>query len=118
VEHQRQRAIKGLPAFHMRIGIHTGNVIGGIVGLHKFAFDIWGDAVNIAARMENSGEVGRVNISSDTYERIKDLKEFTFIPRGMVQTKGKGRLQMYFVSLLDPQSIPITGETDTAIIRV
>ncbi|WP_111684905.1 adenylate/guanylate cyclase domain-containing protein [Winogradskyella tangerina] len=84
--------------FEMRLGIHTGPVVAGIVGVKKFQYDIWGDTVNTAARMESSGEVGKVNISEDTYQLIKDDKDFTFEHRGMIKAKGKGEINMYFVS--------------------
>jgi len=83
----------------MRAGIHTGVVVAGIAGVKKFHYDIWGDAVNTASRMESSGEVGRVNISEATYELIRDEAMFQFQSRGKVQAKGKGEMGMYFVSL-------------------
>jgi len=86
----------GLPAFEMRAGIHTGHVVAGIVGVKKFQYDIWGDAVNTASRLESNGQVGKVNISKSTYELIKDDKAFVFESRGKVDTKGKGELEMYF----------------------
>lgn len=98
---QRRRTDRlsaGLPAFEMRVGIHSGPVIAGIVGVRKFAYDIWGDTVNTAARMESSGEIGRVNISATTYAQVKDLAGFRFDARGMVGAKNKGDLEMYFVS--------------------
>ena len=87
----------GLPAFCMRVGIHTGPVVAGIVGLKKFAFDIWGDAVNTACSMERSGEEGKVNISVATYDLVKDEPGLSFTSRGKVQAKGKGEMEMYFV---------------------
>jgi adenylate cyclase len=63
----------------------------------KFAYDIWGDTVNTASRMESSGEVGQVNISEATYELVKNEPGLTFTPRGKVQAKGKGEMEMYFV---------------------
>jgi adenylate cyclase len=88
----------GKPAFEMRVGIHTGPVVAGIVGVKKFQYDIWGDTVNTAARMESSGEVARVNISQVTYELLKDYADFTFESRGKIEAKGKGMIEMYFVS--------------------
>lgn len=85
----------GQPYFEIRIGIHTGPVIAGIVGVKKFAYDIWGDTVNTASRMESSGEVGQVNISGTTYELVKD--KFTCTHRGKITAKGKGEIDMYFV---------------------
>ena len=88
----------GLPYFEIRIGVHTGPVVAGIVGVKKFQYDIWGDTVNIANRMESSGEVGKVNVSQSTYELLKDRTEFTFASRGKIEVKGKGEIEMYFVS--------------------
>lgn len=67
------------------------------MGVKKFLYDIWGDTVNTASRMESSGEVGQVNISEATYALVKDEPGITFTPRGKVQAKGKGELVMYFV---------------------
>lgn len=83
------------PIFEVRIGIHTGNVVAGIVGLKKFAYDIWGDTVNVAARMESSSEAGKVNISGATYELVKDHFKCTY--RGKIKAKNKGEVDMYFV---------------------
>ena len=84
--------------FEMRLGIHTGPVVAGIVGVKKFQYDIWGDTVNTAARIESSGAVGQVNISQHTYELLQDNKKFTFTHRGKIQAKGKGKIDMYFVT--------------------
>lgn len=79
----------------VRVGVHTGSVVAGIVGTRKFQYDIWGDAVNTASRMESSGEPGKVNISHSTYEQVKDKFKCTY--RGEIEAKGKGKINMYFV---------------------
>ena len=95
IEQKAERSNKGQTFFELRIGIHTGIVIAGIVGIKKFAYDIWGDTVNTASRMENSGEINKVNISGSTYELVKD--KFICTYRGKVKAKHKGEIDMYFV---------------------
>jgi adenylate cyclase len=90
-----EREANGQDYWELRIGIHTGKVIAGVVGKNKFAYDIWGDAVNTASRMESSGAPGKVNISGITYEFVKD--QFNCIYRGKIQAKNKGDIDMYFV---------------------
>ena len=90
------RANKGLTTLQMRVGIHSGAVIAGVVGRKKFAFDIWGDTVNVAARMEAAGEVERVNISAATFELVKNDLNCEY--RGKMKAKNKGEMDMYFVS--------------------
>ena len=85
----------GERTFDIRIGIHSGSVVAGIVGLKKFAYDIWGDTVNTAARMEQNSEAGKINISQTTYELVKD--KFTCEYRGEIDAKGKGQLKMYYI---------------------
>ncbi len=85
----------GIVPFDIRIGINTGTVVAGVVGLNKFAYDIWGDAVNVASRMETMSEPGRINISENTYQLIKEVYECEF--RGNVEVKNKGKMAMYFV---------------------
>ena len=80
----------------LRVGIHTGPVVAGVIGTRKFAFDIWGDTVNIASRMESSGEIGKVNISAYTFDLIR--ADFICEYRGKVDAKGKGGIDMYFVA--------------------
>jgi len=92
-----RRQQKGDKTFDIRIGIHSGNVVAGIVGGIKFAYDIWGDTVNTAARIEQNSLPGHVNLSEKTYELVKDLNNFNFIYRGEIQAKNKGALKMYFV---------------------
>jgi len=90
------KQVQNLPVFEIRIGIHSGPVIAGVVGAKKFAYDIWGDTVNLASRMENSGEAGKINISGATYALVKD--HFSCEYRGKMQAKNKGEVDMYFVS--------------------
>lgn len=85
------------PFFEIRIGVHTGPVVAGIVGVKKFATAIRGDTVKTASRMGSSGAVGEVNISGSTYSLVKDEPGFTFTARGKVLAKGKGEMDMYFV---------------------
>ncbi len=82
--------------FEVRVGIHSGSVVAGVVGVKKFAYDIWGDTVNTAARMEQNSEAGKINISQTTYELVKD--KFTCEYRGEVEVKGKGVMKMYYIS--------------------
>jgi len=93
--HNQARTEKGLPVWGLRVGIHTGPVTAGVVGRKKYAYDIWGNAVNIASRMESNGEVGRVNISEATYSLVKE--EFNCIHRGKISAKNIGEIDMYFV---------------------
>ncbi|MCB9044964.1 MAG: hypothetical protein H6550_02370 [Chitinophagales bacterium] len=85
----------GDKTFEVRIGIHSGEVVAGIVGVKKFAYDIWGDTVNTAARMEQNSEPGKINISETTHELVKH--KFTCTYRGELDAKNKGKLKMYFV---------------------
>ena len=96
-ERGASRSASGYPAFTMRVGLHTGPVIAGVAGTQKLQYDIWGDTVNTASRMESSGEVGKVNISEATYALVKNEEGLRFIPRGRVLAKGKGEMEMYFV---------------------
>jgi len=79
----------------VRIGVHTGSVVAGIVGVKKFAYDIWGDTVNTAARMQQASDPGKINISRATFERVSGTYSCT--PRGLIEVKGKGAMEMYFV---------------------
>lgn len=93
--YNKEREDQGLETFQVRIGIHTGPVVAGVVGTKKFAYDIWGDTVNIASRMESNGEAGKVNISQDTFNLVKE--KFECSPRGKIAMKNRGEMDMYFV---------------------
>ncbi len=94
-KHNRDRELKGLPVWGLRVGVHTGPVTAGVVGRKKYAYDIWGSTVNVASRMESNGEVGKVNISEATYELIKH--KYNCIHRGKISAKNIGEIDMYFV---------------------
>lgn len=97
-----KRSIKhNLVKFDIRVGINTGPVVAGVVGTKKFQYDIWGDTVNIASRMESSGDVGKVNISESTYNSLKKYDVFEFTYRGEIDVKGKGKMAMYFIDYID-----------------
>lgn len=92
----------------LRIGINSGPVVAGVVGTHKFSYDLWGDVVNTASRMESEGVPGSIQISSATHELIKN--DFVCEPRGAVAVKGKGEMQTYFLlSRLSPSTTPSIG---------
>ena len=90
-----RKAHLGDTTFDIRIGINSGSVVAGIVGVKKFAYDIWGDTVNTAARMEQNSDAGKINISETTHELVKDKFDFEY--RGEIFAKGKGMLKMYYV---------------------
>lgn len=92
---KKEKEAKGEIPFEMRIGIHTGPVVAGIVGVKKYAYDIWGDTVNVAARMEQNSVAGKINISGSTYDLVKD--KFSCIYRGKIPAKNKGEIDMFFV---------------------
>ena len=98
VQRHQIKVNKGEAAFEMRVGIHTGPVVAGIVGVKKFQYDIWGDTVNTASRVENHGDVGKVNISEATYALLKGEPDLVFEERGKISVKGKGEMTMYYVS--------------------
>jgi PAS domain S-box-containing protein len=91
-----EKVLRNEPVWELRLGVHTGPVVAGVVGRRKFAYDIWGDTVNIASRMEQNGAVGMINISSNTYEEVKEFFECDH--RGKIEAKNIGKIDMYFVN--------------------
>ena len=107
----RAHRIPGME-WKVRIGIHTGPVIAGVVGINKFAFDIWGDTVNYSSRMESSGQANRINLSERTYSRVKDF--LACEARGKVPTKDHRELDMYFATGILPALLNGTSEVPPA----
>lgn len=89
------------PYWQIRVGVHSGDLVAGVVGSQKFSYDVWGDTVNTASRLESSGEPGRLNISSATQRLVKDFFDCEF--RGKVAAKNKGEIEMYFVNGILPE---------------
>lgn len=87
---------QGLPYWELRLGIHSGPLVAGVIGERRFAYDVWGDTVNTASRMESSGTPGKINISLATYEMVKDYFECEH--RGVIEAKNKGAISMYYVN--------------------
>lgn len=104
---REEKIAEGENYWQCRLGINTGEVIAGVIGKKKFAYDIWGDTVNSASRMESNGEAGKVNISGKTYQLVKDLFEVQY--RGKINAKGKGDVDMYFVLHIKPE-YSVNGE--------
>jgi class 3 adenylate cyclase len=88
------------PYWNLRIGIHSGSLVAGVIGYKKFAYDVWGDTVNVAARMESSGIPGKVNISGETYHLIQNFFQCEY--RGKVAAKNKGKVDMYLINKIHP----------------
>ena len=102
IEESKQIKKDDITHFDIRIGINTGPVVAGVVGIHKFAYDIWGDTVNVASRMETLSNPGRINISENTYELVKDVFQCKY--RGEIEVKNRGMMKMYFVNGIKNQA--------------
>ena len=98
---KKSSELEGMKYWDIRVGIHTGTVVAGVVGQKKLSYDIWGDTVNTASRMESSGEAGKINISGTTYEFVREFFVCEF--RGKMPVKYKGELEMYFVNGIIPE---------------
>ena len=92
---------RGFPYWELRLGIHSGPLVAGVIGERKFAYDVWGDTVNTASRMESSGTPGKINISGSAYELVKEFFDCEY--RGRVKAKNKGEVEMYYVNGLRPE---------------
>lgn len=103
-----KKAAVNQPCWQLRIGVHTGPLVAGVIGREKFAYDVWGDTVNTASRLESSGVAGRINISAATYEQVKDL--FVCEYRGKILAKNKGEIDMYFVNAIHQMYVQESGE--------
>jgi class 3 adenylate cyclase len=116
---EKMKSIKiaeGKPYWELRLGIHTGSLVTGVVGKKKFAYDIWGDTVNTASRTESSGVTGMVNISETTYNLVADF--FVCEYRGKIAAKNKGELDMYLIKHIKPElSLDGKGESPNQVFR-
>ncbi|HET9429575.1 MAG TPA: adenylate/guanylate cyclase domain-containing protein, partial [Chitinophagaceae bacterium] len=111
VDNNRKRQEMGLQPWDVRVGIHVGPLVAGVVGKKKYAYDIWGSTVNIASRMESNGVPGKVNISAATYELVKD--RFSCSYRGKINAKNIGDIDMYFVDFEFPE-----GAASESIVKI
>ncbi len=100
-------------ALDLRIGINTGPVVAGVIGINKFIYDLWGDTVNVASRMESQGEPGQIQVTAATYERLRDRYEFA--SRGEIEVKGRGRMLTYWLLGQRPAAVGIATASEKNI---
>ncbi|MBE9117950.1 PAS domain-containing protein [Lusitaniella coriacea LEGE 07157] len=93
---ERIKELRNGQPLQIRIGINTGSVVAGVIGMRKFIYDLWGDTVNVASRMESQGEAGRIQITQETYERLND--SYSFEKRGLISVKGRGEMTTYWLA--------------------
>jgi class 3 adenylate cyclase len=103
-EAMRSRDAVGRLGLELRIGINSGPVVAGVIGRKRFLYDLWGDAVNMASRMESQGTPGRIQVTQETYELLRD--EFDLEPRGTVPIKGKGNVETWYLTGVRPVAAP------------
>jgi adenylate cyclase len=116
MEREEKKKQQNQPCWQLRLGIHTGRLVAGVIGREKFAYDVWGDTVNTASRLESSGAAGRINISDATYEHVKDF--FVCEYRGKISAKHKGEIDMYFVNAIQPSLSQETGEPNQRFVEL
>ncbi|MDH5657503.1 MAG: adenylate/guanylate cyclase domain-containing protein, partial [Spirochaetia bacterium] len=98
---KKEKESQNLPFWMLRLGIHTGPLVAGVIGTEKFAYDVWGDTVNLSSRMESSGKEGHINISGSLYEEVESFFQCEY--RGRIMAKNKGEVDMYFVTGIKPE---------------
>lgn len=112
-ERREKERLQNRPYWEIRVGIHSGDLIAGVVGREKFSYDVWGDTVNTASRLESSGSAGRINISGATYNLVQDFFDCEF--RGKIAAKHKGEIDMFFVNRIRWElSVDVPGRTPNA----
>jgi adenylate cyclase len=116
IEFAEKKKAQSRPFWRLRLGIHSGPLVAGVIGREKFAYDVWGDTVNTASRLESSGVAGRINISGATYEQVKEF--FVCEYRGKISAKHKGEIDMYFVNDIRPSLVKDSFEPGPKFIEL